>query len=152
VTFIEFIVSLFKRRKPKPKPRPVPPPPPVFQPRPMEVLSEANLRRQAAGKPALVANEKLMGMAGDWAVQMATRLGLTHGDFAARMKGLHAPAAENIAAGQKSAAQVIQSWMDSPGHRKNLMGDYYSAGVGVDRSSTGVDYYCMIFVLGSPST
>lgn len=29
--------------------------------------------------------------------------------------------AENIAAGQRSAAEVVESWMNSPGHRKNIL-------------------------------
>ena len=28
---------------------------------------------------------------------------------------------ENIAAGQRSAQEVVQAWMDSPGHRANIM-------------------------------
>ena len=28
---------------------------------------------------------------------------------------------ENIAAGQRSAKEVVQAWMDSPGHRENIM-------------------------------
>ena len=28
---------------------------------------------------------------------------------------------ENIAAGQRSSKEVVQAWMDSPGHRENIM-------------------------------
>ena len=38
---------------------------------------------------------------------------------------------ENAAAGQENAEQVMQSWMGSPGHRGNILTDYYrSIGIG----------------------
>ncbi len=38
---------------------------------------------------------------------------------------------ENIAAGQGSAAQVVNGWMESEGHCKNIMnGNYSNLGVG----------------------
>jgi len=40
--------------------------------------------------------------------------------------------AENIAMGQRDAAEVMNSWMQSPGHRANLLNrDYRAIGVGV---------------------
>ena len=40
--------------------------------------------------------------------------------------------AENIAAGQPSGAIVFRSWMDSPGHRRNLLNcEYTHHGVGL---------------------
>ena len=47
--------------------------------------------------------------------------------------GYPSPAAENIAQGQRSAEQVMQSWMQSPGHRNNIMNCRYTTiGVAVD--------------------
>lgn len=40
------------------------------------------------------------------------------------------PCAENIGAGYKSAQQAVDRWMNSPGHRKNLLGDYVEMGCG----------------------
>lgn len=37
---------------------------------------------------------------------------------------------ENIAMGQRTSEQVVDSWMNSPGHRKNILGDYTHIGVG----------------------
>ncbi|MDM5333070.1 CAP domain-containing protein [Ureibacillus composti] len=40
-------------------------------------------------------------------------------------------AGENIAQGQKTPAEVVQAWMDSPGHRQNIMNaNYTHIGVG----------------------
>ena len=40
-------------------------------------------------------------------------------------------AGENIAAGQNSAIYAHHAWMNSLGHRKNILGDYKYIGVGV---------------------
>ena len=40
-------------------------------------------------------------------------------------------AGENIAAGQSSAIYAHHAWMNSLGHRKNILGDYKYIGVGV---------------------
>ncbi|WP_249265950.1 MULTISPECIES: CAP domain-containing protein [unclassified Pseudonocardia] len=44
-------------------------------------------------------------------------------DFADRLTaaGYDSPGAENIAMGQPDAATVVQDWMESPGHRKNIL-------------------------------
>ncbi|MDG5787269.1 CAP domain-containing protein [Evansella sp. AB-P1] len=44
-------------------------------------------------------------------------------------------AAENIAQGQRTAEEVVQSWMNSEGHRKNILnGDFTHIGVGYDEN------------------
>lgn len=55
-----------------------------------------------------------------------------------RAQGVSAGAmAENIAAGSSTAAQVHQRWMNSPGHRANIMnGQYQRMGVGFKPCST----------------
>lgn len=41
-----------------------------------------------------------------------------------------AGAAENIAKGQRTAEDVMATWLDSPGHCSNIMGDFAHLGVG----------------------
>ncbi len=52
-------------------------------------------------------------------------------------------AAENIAAGQRSAEAVVNAWLNSPGHRRNIMsGAYTKIGVGlVQQQGTAYGYY-----------
>lgn len=53
--------------------------------------------------------------------------------------------AENIAAGQKDAEEVMESWMNSEGHRKNLLNyGYSSIGVGCFEHN-GVRYWVQLF-------
>ena len=48
--------------------------------------------------------------------------------------------AENIAAGQTSPEQVVDSWMNSPGHRANILGECKYLGVGLALGG-GYRYY-----------
>lgn len=51
---------------------------------------------------------------------------------------------ENIAAGQRSAEEVVQTWMDSPGHRANILNpDYTEIGIGYEylENDTGAVNY-----------
>ncbi|WP_460406919.1 CAP domain-containing protein [Actinophytocola sediminis] len=48
--------------------------------------------------------------------------------------GYSEPGAENIARGQRSATQVMNSWMESDGHRANILNCQLTAiGVGLDK-------------------
>ncbi|SPL91272.1 Transporter [[Actinomadura] parvosata subsp. kistnae] len=54
--------------------------------------------------------------------------------------------AENIAKGQRTPAQVMQSWMNSSGHRANIMNCKYNLiGVGVAKDSSGTLYWTQDF-------
>lgn len=57
-------------------------------------------------------------------------------------------AAENIASGQQSAQQVMDSWMNSSGHRTNILSTNYSKiGVGIAKDGTnGPLYFTQMFV------
>ncbi len=53
-------------------------------------------------------------------------------------------AGENIAKGQKSAEQVVQAWMNSEGHRANIMSSKYSH-IGVGYVADG-NYWTQMFI------
>lgn len=55
-------------------------------------------------------------------------------------------AGENIACGQNTPAQVMKSWMDSPGHKANILSATYTTiGVGLAKNSSGVCYWTQLF-------
>lgn len=102
------------------------------------VFRLANAARARAGLPALRAEDRLRAAARDHSRDMAKRDfcahenpdGLTPAD---RMnaKGYPAPGAENVARGQKTPQEVMDSWLKSPGHRANLLNpDFRALGVG----------------------
>lgn len=56
-------------------------------------------------------------------------------------------AAENIAYGQRTAQEVMTSWMNSPGHRANILSrSYTQIGVGVAKKSNGTLYFTQMFL------
>lgn len=55
-------------------------------------------------------------------------------------------AGENIAWGQRSPEEVMNAWMNSPGHRKNIMNpNFTTIGVGYYENAKGTDYWCQLF-------
>ena len=54
---------------------------------------------------------------------------------------------ENIAYGQRSAEQVMDVWMNSAGHRANILSPGYSRiGIGHVKDSRGVDHWIQLFL------
>lgn len=89
-------------------------------------------------KPALRRHAKLDRAAGDYARLMARRDHFSHtspdgSDPGDRISAAGYPwrsYAENIAAGQTRAAQVVRAWLASEGHCRAIMGPYDEIGIG----------------------
>jgi uncharacterized protein YkwD len=53
--------------------------------------------------------------------------------------------AENVAAGQTTPAEVMSAWMNSPGHRANILnGNMVNIGVAAAVGANGVTYWAMV--------
>jgi uncharacterized protein YkwD len=93
------------------------------------VLSAINSARAKAGCKPLRLDPRLMAAAKSHARAMAEQNFFGHaGKDGSRMttrikrQGYdYRTAAENIAAGQKSAGAVVKSWLQSAGHRRNIL-------------------------------
>ena len=102
----------------------------------MSVISQANAQRARHGLPPLSVDSQLMSSASRHAQWMASNRNLSHGHGVA----------ENIAMGQGSAGEAMRSWMNSSGHRANILGSGYTRiGVAVAYSSNGTPYWCQQF-------
>ncbi len=56
-------------------------------------------------------------------------------------------AGENIAKGQRTPAEVMKGWMNSPGHRANILSSSYTEiGVGYVTDSNGTAYWVQHFI------
>ncbi len=54
---------------------------------------------------------------------------------------------ENIAMGQRTPQEVVTAWMNSPGHRSNILSTAYTEiGVGVAKSKSGSYYWTQMFI------
>jgi uncharacterized protein YkwD len=62
--------------------------------------------------------------------------------------GIHFTAAgENIAYGQRTPEEVMNAWMNSSGHRANILNPSYNQiGVGVAKSANGTFYWTQEFI------
>jgi len=65
--------------------------------------------------------------------------------ISSRLGKLHV-AAENVASGPMDAREVVDGWLHSPGHRRNIMGDFQLTGIGVAEAANGMIYFTEIFV------
>lgn len=85
----------------------------------------------------LVLNDKLCVAAQKHSEWMYANKKMTHDEngvpFTARLKAAgysYSRAAENIASGYKTPESVVNGWMNSPGHRRNILGNYKEVGFG----------------------
>ncbi|MFK4108864.1 CAP domain-containing protein [Streptomyces sp. NPDC002176] len=110
-----------------------------------EVLRLVNVERAKVGCTPVAANSALTGLAEAFSSDMAARAffdhtdpdGATPWDRAAKA-GITGLGGENIARGQSDAAAVMEAWMNSPGHRANILNcDFKTLGVGVHLAPGG---------------
>ena len=105
------------------------------------VIALTNQARAANGLPALTESAALDSSAEAYSLSMATlnffsHTGLDGSTFSARNEAAGYTGwtwmGENIAAGQPTADDVFQAWMNSPGHRANILNPrYLRVGIGV---------------------
>lgn len=105
----------------------------------LDVTALSNQVRGQQGLGSVVPDQTLNAIADRFAADMQTRNYFSHtspdgNTMVARLRAGGAPfaaAGENIAWGQKSPSAVMTAWMNSPGHRRNIMnGKYHRMGVG----------------------
>lgn len=129
-----------------------------------EVIRLVNVERTSRGLKALRTNSQLNEAAALHAGNMAFR-SETIGNNSAHnhvLLGVKLPTistrldfvgfdsrsrwAENIAFGQKSAQEVVTAWMNSPGHRANILNaDVTDIGVDFSDNSKGTRFWCQVF-------
>ena len=63
-----------------------------------------------------------------------------------KVTGFIKGAAENVAYGLLTAEEVVDGWLHSPGHKKNIEGDYNFTGIGTVQREDGVIYFTQIFI------
>lgn len=109
------------------------------------VVSLVNAERAKVGCSPVQASRSLAALAGAYSKDMAERGFFSHTDpdgatpwDRAAKAGVEGLAAENIARGQADAQAVMESWMNSDGHRANILNcDYTRLGVGVHFAEGG---------------
>ena len=124
-----------------------------------DIVRYTNEARAREGLPALRLNTRLLEAARIHARQMAERQRLEHDiadarypDMQSRLAAveyLYSRAAENIAWNTPTAQSVVSGWMNSPGHRTNMLDSRLTEiGAAMARSSKGEPYWIQVF--GTP--
>ncbi len=116
-----------------------------------QVLQLVNQERAKAGLSALTTNSSLTNAANKRAKETVQSFSHTRPDgtsFSTVLKEFnisYRAAGENIAYGQKTPQEVVTGWMNSPGHRANILNANFSKiGIGVYKSN-GVIYWSQLF-------
>ncbi|MEV5974011.1 CAP domain-containing protein [Streptomyces sp. NPDC051921] len=111
-----------------------------------QVVALANAERRRAGCPPLRSDARLREAAQRHADDMAARVSYAHVGKDGRDAGDRISTAgydwsswgENIHRGPESPAQAVEDWMNSPGHRKNILNcAFQDIGVGVNLRANG---------------
>jgi uncharacterized protein YkwD len=118
-----------------------------------DILYYINRYRASLGKQPLQWNDAIYAQAERHSANMATRrTAFGHTGFSERVAAIRSqlgfiPAsAENVAYGQQSAQEVVNGWINSSGHRKNIEGDYNLTAVGTATARDGSIYFTQIFI------
>lgn len=115
-----------------------------------------NLERKKLGLDELILDEELSNVSRQHSEDMAERgyfdhdtpEGVSPFDRLKQNGIIYSAAAENIAAGQSTPEAAVQSWLNSEGHRKNILNPkykYMGIGLCVDSSSSYVYYWTQNF-------
>lgn len=115
-----------------------------------QVFSLVNQEREKQGLQPLAWNETLAQVARNHSKDMHDRNymahtnpdGLSPFDRITNYGVAYTRAAENIAAGQKTPEAVMESWMNSAGHRENILNpNLTEIGVGFYQGNNGYQFY-----------
>ena len=124
-----------------------------------QILALTNAERAEAGCPALTLHPSLTAAADGHSEDMAANDYFSHTDRNGEGPGARAQAAgydyrgvgENIAAGYRNAESVMNGWMNSSGHRANILNcSYVHLGVGFARNpaTDNAPYWTQVFGFG----
>jgi len=163
MNILQWIVNLWRwflsgEIQPQPQPvppAPIPPPAPVPDNTAEElIIALVNNERAKKGLAALVKDGRITTAARNYARLMAQKNTLSHtldGDIGSRLSGAGyewSYAGENIGWNYASPEEMVLGWMQSSGHRANILNSrYVHTGVGIQDDGRG-PYYCQDF--GTP--
>ncbi len=120
-----------------------------------QVLDLVNAERTKRGISALTLDSNLSSVATKKSQDMVNKnyfdhTSPTYGSPFDMMKQFgisYRTAGENIAKGQKTPQEVVTAWMNSEGHRKNILNpNFTNLGIGIAKDSKGTTYWTQMFI------
>lgn len=124
-----------------------------------EILTHINAYRSHHGLSQLKMDNNMVQEAKRHSADMANHSQpFGHKYFLTRIERLHAKiknsgaGAENVAYNYKDAEDVVKNWLKSPGHKRNIDGNYNITGIGIARDKQGKIYFTQIFLRTNNNT
>lgn len=118
-----------------------------------QIYELINEYREQNGLPPLQYNKDVADMAHFHSRRMADKdVPFGHTGFQDRYNVLKrelpdmTAGAENVAYGADDAAEAVELWLRSAGHKKNIRGNFTHTGISVVRDSDGRLYFTQLFV------
>lgn len=120
-----------------------------------EVHQQINQYRQSLNLSPLTLNEHISRQAEMHSRNMAQgQVKFSHQGFESRLEAIedyisYRSAAENVAYNQgygNPAERAVTGWIESKGHRQNIVGDYNLTGIGIAQNERGEYYFTQIFI------
>ena len=116
------------------------------------ILEHINNYRTSKGLSSLKVIPAMSEQATKHSADMAAKkVPFSHDGFEERVKsiskqiGALKSSAENVAYGKLSAKEVVDVWLKSPGHRKNIEGKYTLTGIGIAEAKNGTIFFTQLF-------
>ena len=114
------------------------------------VVAQCDAARNANGVLSLSESETLSKAAAQRAKEAATKCSHIRPDgtpyYTTVTAALNPYVGENLAGGSYTSETVVTAWMNSAGHRENILDpEFHYIGVGYYVSETGTIYWCELF-------
>jgi uncharacterized protein YkwD len=116
-----------------------------------QILQYVNEDRKQLNLSPLQMNAMESSLAYKHSADMATgKVRFGHDGFNSRAKAIQkslgsTEIGENVASGPMSAREVVDGWLHSPGHKKNIEGNFTYTGIGYAKNKKGDIYFTQIF-------
>lgn len=115
-----------------------------------EILKLVNAHRVNLGKTVLIKNELATQLANDHSEYMINQNEISHDNSDERgLRLINEEQAnkvgENVAYRYKNAEEVMEAWLNSSGHKKNIEADYTHIGISAVKNNDGIYYFTQVF-------
>ncbi|MGC1205910.1 MAG: CAP domain-containing protein [Flavobacteriaceae bacterium] len=115
-----------------------------------EILQLVNAHRVNLGKAALSKNDLATQLAEEHSKYMVDQNEISHDNSDKRgLRLINEEQAnkvgENVAYKYKNAEEVMEAWLNSSGHKKNIEADYTHIGIGAVKNDVGIYYFTQVF-------
>jgi uncharacterized protein YkwD len=117
-----------------------------------DILYYVNLDRKSKGLKPLQLNKVESSLAEQHSRDMASgKVPFGHDGLNDRARAIQkqlgsvTAVGENVASGPMTAKEAVDGWLHSPGHKRNIEGDFTLTGIGWAKGQNGVIYFTQIF-------